>query len=142
MRKHKERKLEKEGHNFVEDMPIHPMHHSHMMRKSPRMGTHPMMARHPMAGHRRFPSRRMDLLEELENKDEAIEHLEYRKKMLTKQRRILNTRVEHLNILDELFDQNIKDIAKLEEYSPEEMRKILRRTHREYDKKIIDRDEW
>lgn len=136
LRRHKERNTEKNGQDCAEDMPRHIMHH--MMRKAPRMRIHPIMGRHPMAGHRRFHGRRMDLLEELENKDEAIEHLEYRKKMLVKQKRRLNTRMEHLGILNELFDQSIKDVAKLEEYSPEEMRKILRRTHREYDMKIID----
>ena len=142
LRRHKERKPEKNGQNFAEDIPMHAMHHMHIMRKPPRMRTHPRMGRHPMAAHRRFSGRRMDLLEELENKDEAIEHLEYRKKLLTKQKRRLYTRMEHLEILNELFDQSIKDVAKLEEYSSEEMRKILRKTHREYDKKIVDRDDW
>jgi len=140
LRRHKEMKPEKDGQDCVEEMPMYDRRHLHMMKRRPAMRRHPMMGRHPGMGHMRFPGRRMDLLEEIEDKEEALEHMDYRKKMLAKQRRRLMKRIEKLDILDELFDQSTKEIAQLEEYSPEDMRKILRRAHREFEKKTVDLD--
>ena len=139
MRKTREMKQDEDGRFYGDYMPMFDRRHLHMMRDRPRR--HPMIGHrpHPMTDHISFPRRRMNhVVEDIENIEEALEYMDYRKKVVNKQKQRLRKRLEELDILETLFDQSMKDIARLEEYSPDEMRKILKKTHREYRKKVID----
>ncbi len=118
---------------YCRDRPHRPF--AHRRPYFPFMGMMPFMHE----GMHKMP---MHFIEEIESKEDAIEHLELTIKGVDKRRKYLGKKIKRLDILEDELESVIKEVGKMEEFSTEELKKILKKGYKEFAKKMIDEDDW
>jgi len=101
----------------------------------PFMGMMPFMHK----GMHRMP---MQFLEEIDSKEDAIDHLELMIKGVEKRRKHLGNKIRKLDILEDEIEAVIKEVGKMKEFSTEELKKIVKKGYKEFAKKMIDEDDF
>jgi hemoglobin-like flavoprotein len=107
----------------------------HRRRYHPFMGMMPFMHK----GMHKMP---MHFLEEIESKEDAIDHLELAIKGVEKRRKHLGKKMKKLDIVEEHIETAIKEVGKMKEFSTEELKKILKKGYKEFAKKMIDEEDF
>ncbi|NHJ33589.1 MAG: hypothetical protein FK732_12080 [Asgard group archaeon] len=97
----------------------------------PPMGMMPHMPKFPM----RF-------LEEIDSKEDAIEHMEMAIKGLNKKRKHLERKMKKLDMLEDEIEDAIKEVSKMKEFTTKEFKKIIKTHYKEFAKKMIDEDDF
>ncbi|HUU78567.1 MAG TPA: hypothetical protein VMX55_09475 [candidate division Zixibacteria bacterium] len=118
-----------------------PMDEDHFGPKHPfmRKGTH-----HP--GMRPFGRRKhlmyhLELFNELETKDDAIDFMELQKKRIAKRQEYLSKKIKRLGNIEDLMEEKIKEIVKMEDYTSDKMKKIINGIRLERIKQRLELDE-
>lgn len=101
----------------------------------PPMGMMP----HMFKGMHKLP---MAFMEEIESKEDAIEHMEIMIKGVNKRRKHLEKKMKKLNILEDEIEAVIKETGKMKEFTNEEFKKIVKKGYKEFAKKMIDEDDF
>ena len=107
----------------------------HRRAHFPPMGMMP----HMFKGMNKLP---MNFLEEIESKEDAIEHMEIMIKGVNKRRKHLAKKMKKLDILEDEIEAVIKETGKMKEFTPEEFKKIVKKGYKEFAKKMIDEDDF
>lgn len=107
----------------------------HRRAHFPLMG---MMA-HMHKGMHKLP---MNFMEEIESKEDAIEHMEIMIKGVNKRRKYLEKKMKKLDILEDEIEDVIRETGKMKEFTPEEFKKIVKKGYKEFAKKMIDEDDF
>lgn len=84
----------------------------------------------------------MHFLEEIESKEDAIEHMEIAIKGLEKRKKHLEKKMKRLDILEDEIEEVIKEIGKMKEFTTEEFKKIIKKGYKEFAKKMIDENDF
>ena len=84
----------------------------------------------------------MDFMEEIESKEDAIDHMEIMIKGVDKRRKHLEKKMKKLDILENEIEEVIKETGKMKEFTPEEFKKIIKKGYKEFAKKMIDEDDF
>ena len=84
----------------------------------------------------------MNFLEEIESKEDAIEHMEIMIKGVNKRRKHLAKKMKKMDILEDEIEAVIKETGKMKEFSTEEFKKIVKKGYKEFAKKMIDEDDF
>lgn len=101
----------------------------------PPMGMMP----HMFKGMNKLP---MAFMEEIESKEDAIEHMEIMIKGVNKRRKHLEKKMKKLDILEDEIEAVIKETGKMKEFTNEEFKKIVKKGYKEFAKKMIDEDDF
>ena len=106
-----------------------------------RRAYHPFMGMMPFM-HKGMHEKPMHFLEEIESKEDAIDHLELMIKGVEKRRKHLGKKMKKLDIVEENIEEVIKEVGKMKEFSTEELKKILKKGYKEFAKRMIDEDDF
>lgn len=97
------------------------------------------MMQHMRKGMHKFP---MDFMDEIESKEDAIEHMEIMIKGVEKRKKHLEKKMKKMDILEDQIEDVIKEIGKMKEFTTEEFKKIVKTGYKEFAKKMIDEDDF
>ena len=92
--------------------------------------------------HRKFgPMFRSKKIEKrIETKEDAIDYLEIQKKRLALRRKRLQKDMKALEIREKMLDEKLAEVQGMKEYSPEEMKKIMKKANTEFIKAVLDEE--
>ena len=97
------------------------------------------MMPHMFKGMHKLP---MSFLEEIESKEDAIEHMKIMIKGVNKRKKHLEKKMKKMDILEDQIEEVIKEIGKMKEFTTEEFKKIVKTGYKEFAKKMIDEDDF
>ncbi|NHJ05660.1 MAG: hypothetical protein EAX90_12615 [Candidatus Heimdallarchaeota archaeon] len=118
-----------------------PMDRDHFGPQHPymRKGTcHPGMR---LFGRRIHPMYHMELFNELETKEDAIDFMDIQKKRIAKRQKYLLKKIQRLESIEDLMEEKIKEIAKMEDYTSDKMKKILNNVRLEYIRQRLEAED-
>ena len=91
-------------------------------------------------GLRRNPRDRYYLYNDLETKEDALDFIELQVKRTIRHQKHLLARIKRLENIEELLNQKIKEIAKMEDYDQDKMKKMLKKIRIEFMKQDLEED--
>ncbi|MEA2071205.1 MAG: hypothetical protein U9O98_07940 [Asgard group archaeon] len=113
---------------------MYPGHMNHpFLRFRPYLGNHPFNY-DILSHHFEEP------LEDLETKDDALEFLEIRHKLLQKTRKEIEQMLKRLDSRESIINETQTKLQKMKEFEPEKLRKILQEGYRKYLKDWLDEE--
>ncbi|MCF2142402.1 MAG: DUF5320 domain-containing protein [Candidatus Heimdallarchaeota archaeon] len=84
-----------------------------------------------------FHAHHFNVIDEIADKDEAIEFLELQYKLLERERNDLTKRINNLQMLEDQLTEVIEEIGSIKDFSNDELKKILRKKHFTFLKEVL-----
>lgn len=79
--------------------------------------------------------------EEFEDKEDAITFLKFQKAHIKRKRKHLERAAKRMESIESEFDQVIDEVSKMDNYSPEELKKIIKQKVKEHMNKYFEEHE-
>ncbi|MBD3189575.1 MAG: hypothetical protein GF308_02975 [Candidatus Heimdallarchaeota archaeon] len=120
--------------------PRRPGYWHHPPRSQPFSGFFPpFMAHHPLAfGEKKHHFE--EFLEDLQTKEEVLEFLDLRQKLLQKNRKAIERVMKRLDSHEATLTKTITEVQKMEEYDPEKLRILLKKAYRQRMNEWLDEE--
>ncbi|MFW9923597.1 MAG: hypothetical protein ACFFDW_09975 [Candidatus Thorarchaeota archaeon] len=80
------------------------------------------------------------MIDELETKEDAIDLIEIEVKLIERRKKKLMRAIDRLDTLEGILSSKVSEIAKMEDFSKDKIKTLLKKTSIEYTKKRLEED--